>query len=87
MITTSLKTVTVRTRDRVMCNRCKAEASFEGTDRFDAPAYVHAEFEYGYGSEHFGDGTRINFDLCESCMFQITKDFAIPVVVKGKGEL
>ena len=80
MITTVLKPTPVR--DRVTCNRCKAEASFEGEDVFRAQEFLHVVFEYGYGSEHFGDGTRIEFDLCEACTFRMTENFVIPVVVK-----
>lgn len=82
MITTVMVTKPVAVRQSVICNRCKAEARFEGDDIFRAQDYLSVSCEYGYGSSHFGDGTRIAFDLCEACTAWLTSQFQIAAVVR-----
>jgi hypothetical protein len=67
--------------DRVVCNRCKAEACFHGADIFRAGHFLPVSFDYGYASTHFGDGAKINFHLCEECTAWLTTQFQISAVV------
>jgi hypothetical protein len=66
--------------DRVVCNRCKAEARFDDTDLL-AQEFLPVRFDYGYASKHFGDGAKINFHLCEDCTAWLTTQFQISAVV------
>ena len=61
--------------DKITCNKCGKEALAK--DYESASLFHDIEIEFGYPSSR--DGDIWNFDLCESCLEEIIKDFAIPV--------
>ena len=59
--------------DKITCNKCGKEALAK--DYESASLFHDIEIEFGYPSSR--DGDIWNFDLCESCLEEIIKDFAI----------
>lgn len=65
----------------VLCNRCGAEMKTECSPQGNG---VHVFYEAGYDSVEFGDGSTVEFDLCEGCISQIIEDFEIPVKLENR---
>jgi len=59
----------------VLCNRCGAEMKTDFSPKGNG---INVVYEGGYDSDEFGDGSIVEFDLCEGCMSQMIEDFAIP---------
>lgn len=49
-----------------ICDCCGREAKVEGDD-YEAQEFVSIDFVGGYKSI-FGDGTRVNLDVCQHCL-------------------
>jgi hypothetical protein len=57
---------TVLELETVTCDVCGIEVSVED-DPYKAQEFLHIKELYGYGSEHFGDMTEMEIDMCERC--------------------
>jgi hypothetical protein len=55
----------VQTPVALICDCCGREATI-GHD-YEAQEFVSIDFVGGYGSV-FGDGTRVNLDICQYCL-------------------
>ena len=55
----------VQTPVEFTCDCCGREAKVEGDD-YEAQEFVSIDFVGGYKSI-FGDGTRVNLDVCQHC--------------------
>lgn len=73
-----IEATTVKNLTGLECDKCKAkEIIYElGTD------YV-AEFShrFGYGSKH--DMKKLDFDLCEKCLFEMLKENDVKYRITG----
>ena len=58
------------------CDRCATVVDIEADLRSvcEAQEALHIDFLGGYGSV-FGDGYRVQCDLCQSCLHVLIKDF------------
>jgi hypothetical protein len=52
----------------VVCNLCEAEMKTECSPLGNG---VLITYQSGYDSSHFGDGTKVKFHLCESCLKEL----------------
>ena len=59
----------------IRCNKCGEEMKTECSPKGKG---IHVEYEAGYDSDIFGDGTIISFDLCEGCMSDLMDSFIAP---------
>ncbi len=62
--------------DTITCNKCGLilptddyEYGFEG---------ICVRMVGGYGSKHLGDNNSCTFDVCEKCVLEYVKTFAVP---------
>ena len=75
-VKTTEKTVEVQSVVRIECDICHKSFSkesldgFSGYDTFEAQEFHHVDFVGGYGSV-FGDGNRIQCDICQYCLKKI----------------
>jgi hypothetical protein len=72
MKTFKKQTVSETVIDTITCNGCENKINYGYDDRMD---FTH---RFGYNSKKFGDMTTIHFDLCEACIYKLTKTFKIP---------
>lgn len=61
--------------EKVICNCCGKEITVE--NGIIKEGVMSAEINWGYFSNN--DGENHKFDLCESCYWEIIKNFKIPV--------
>ncbi len=54
------------------CDLCGKELSCDGN--YEYQEALHIDFVGGYGSV-FGDGTKVECDLCQNCLQDLIKDF------------
>lgn len=59
--------------DVVICDVCKKEFSYEKDD-MEIQEFVYIKFRGGYSSV-FGDGTRIQLDICQHCIKEKLGEF------------
>lgn len=52
----------------------------------EAEAFVHVSRTGGYGDRAFGDGVKIEFDLCQDCLLELVKSFKVPATVSDMME-
>lgn len=62
----------------ILCNRCGAEMKTECSPNGNG---INVHYEAGYDSVEFGDGSVVDFDLCEGCLSQIVEGFKIPASI------
>jgi hypothetical protein len=55
------------TTTEIVCDRCAQQASH---DELDFEEYTSIDYVAGYGAV-FGDGSRVQLDLCQSCVQQV----------------
>lgn len=65
------KNVTVETISHIICDRCGATADVED---MEAQEYLKVDFCGGYTSV-FGDGSKVQLDLCQNCVKDTLGDF------------
>ncbi len=53
------------------CDKCKKV--FDIKDTMEIQEFHHIQFEGGFGSV-FGDGERVECDLCQGCLYDMIKD-------------
>ena len=58
------------------CDKCKKQLK----DIMEIQEMLHIRFVGGYLST-FGDGTHINLDICQQCLYNFVKDF-LPVTTE-----
>lgn len=58
--------------DSITCDRCKKVVFTD--DEFELQEMCLIHFTGGYASV-FGDGTTVEIDLCQDCLYELTKDF------------
>jgi hypothetical protein len=66
-------TTSVVIHKAVVCNRCELTIDKEEVTNGN---FLDVWYSGGYGSR-MGDCTEYRFDLCESCIMEIIKDFAV----------
>lgn len=59
----------------IICNKC--EKSLKDSSNINYEGLVEADVAFGYGSDHFGDMTQIQFSLCEKCLHNLVATFKI----------
>ena len=64
----------------ITCNKC--EKSLKDSIDMNYEGLVEAEVAFGYGSDHFGDMSRIKFSLCEKCLHKLVSTFKINPLVE-----
>jgi hypothetical protein len=64
--------VSVEDLSSVKCDKCQKEML---TDCSPFGNGICIKYKGGYDSEHFGDGSDIEIDLCEECLFEFVKSF------------
>lgn len=64
--------------EKIICNRCGREYNLqdENIEPWIIDTIIHISYQFGYGSAV--DGSSLDFDICEKCLDEITKDFKIP---------
>ena len=65
----------------VLCNRCGAEMKTECSPKGNG---INVRYEAGYDSVEFGDGSIVDFDLCEGCLSQLVEEFKIPPSIMNR---
>ena len=73
MIHKEMKPQLVETVTGFTCDRCGKQVFND--DVFDAQEAHHVDFVGGYGSV-FGDGARVECDLCQSCLKHVLDGIA-----------
>jgi hypothetical protein len=58
--------------DTLVCDKC----GFETSELSEMGEFHSVRLDAGYGSKYFGDGTKVECDLCEKCLYELIKDFA-----------
>jgi hypothetical protein len=48
----------------------------------EAEAFVHVSRTGGWADRAFGDGVKIEFDLCQDCLLELVKSFVVPAEAK-----
>lgn len=70
----------------IICNKCGDSCvtlrSSETNEIMDSEGLIEHEVNFGYYSNHFQDGDRIQFSLCEKCLFDFVKTFKHKVIIK-----
>ncbi len=56
----------------IVCDKCKKEYYYE--NNLETDEFVFLSFTGGYSSI-FGDGKKVEVDICQHCLKEITKDF------------
>ena len=49
----------------------------------EASAFLHVSHTGGWGDRAFGDGTKIEFELCQDCLLELVKSFKVPAEAKN----
>lgn len=66
----------------VQCNKCKRKHTTKGMDVCEYQEFLRIDTVGGYGSV-WGDGTKIQLDLCQSCQYEMFKDYVVEVKTLG----
>jgi len=74
MIIKKHKTIQEEYVHSVVCNQCGCEMKTESSPNGNG---VHIKYEGGYDSSYFGDGSSVEFDICEGCLHKMIKSFAV----------
>lgn len=76
---TKTKTIIENVVDKIYCNKCGRElkTSINNEKTMEIEEYHHYESIGGYFSK-IGDMIRFEFDLCDDCIWEYMKTFAIP---------
>jgi hypothetical protein len=72
MLINSKKWQTVTEVVGFKCDRCGKDVTCD--DNYEHQEALHINFVGGYGSV-FGDGTKVECDLCQNCLQDLIKDF------------
>lgn len=73
MINKNKKMVEIEEITSKQCDRCKVWYDVE-EDVFESQEFHHIRFTGGYGSV-FGDGIKVECDLCQKCLKEMIKDY------------
>jgi len=65
-------TTIVKIPSSIKCDKCGKEMITQASDNGNG---VLIYYDGGYDSDFFGDGTTIEFDLCEECLFNFIQTF------------
>jgi len=65
----------------MQCDKCKKTYTVEDVGGLETQEFHHIMFKGGYGSV-FGDGARVDCDLCQHCLYEMIKDCYRDVSVK-----
>lgn len=66
--------------DMLTCNKCGQKQDVSDTNDGECVEVNHT-FGYSANPNLFGDMTFVSFDLCERCVFELVKTFAVPAYV------
>jgi hypothetical protein len=58
--------------ESIICDKCNKEYDSDNTPEIQE--FLHIDFTGGYGSV-FGDGTSIEYDICQHCLLEIINGF------------
>lgn len=61
----------------ILCNKCGESCDNSGTGHSFYEGLIEETIDFGYGSNHFGDGTSVTFSICESCLKEYFSTFKI----------
>ncbi len=65
--------------NKLVCDKCGQE---EEIGKLDTEYVIEFSHTFGYGSEH--DFDKINFDLCEKCLFNLLSENGIKYRMKSE---
>jgi hypothetical protein len=75
--------------DDILCNKCGEstrsclwEGDINNLPIYEFEGLTEVEIVGGYGSKHIGDGNKLVFSLCEKCLMEFAKTFAIDAFVE-----
>lgn len=74
-----LQTIEAEVVEDVLCNKCGKSCMCLAGMNYEGLIEVTSHF--GYGSLKFGDMTKIQFSLCENCLWEIIQTFKHPADV------
>jgi len=68
----------------IICNKCgktfsknKIDPNSFGISEMESFEGINIQASFGYDSRHFGDQTKIEFSLCEECLYNLVQSFAV----------
>ncbi|HBD94870.1 MAG TPA: hypothetical protein DC057_11930 [Spirochaetia bacterium] len=80
MIIKKTKTVKVEKTTHVVCDKCGKQYGLDyrnhdsGNEIWEAQEFHHINFVGGFASV-FGDGTKVECDLCQHCLLEMIGNF------------
>lgn len=75
----------VEETEAIICNSCEKifsqmKSNDLGESEIETFEGISVNNTFGYHSEYFFDETKIQFSLCEKCLFDLVKGFKVPVL-------
>lgn len=55
------------------CDLCGKETIVEDGYDLDSTEVIKVVHSFGYKSQYFGDGTKLECDICEACLYTLLK--------------